>query len=228
MTGEENLGNEQEGQEQFVDESYITDLQHKLKTAENKSLDLASGYSASGIGQNDPNVIIYQLDSAKLIEDLKHFYKGDEIGYDDQLNEVWLPATNSESITLNSFGVNSLLEIITKYINPNTKLSFYSEGRIYEILGDLGEEMIMFIECNMKKIGMDTYFKKTKFRLIVVTTLHTIESTYRSALQGKMFEEINKARIEVNTGQPGFNNYGGYPSVSQMPQKKGSFRWPWQ
>ena len=158
---------------------------------------------------------------------MKHFYKGDEIGFDAEGNEVWVAATDSEAITLNNFGVNSLMEIVTKYINSNTKLSTYDETRIMEILGDLGEEMIMFIECNMQKIGMDTYFKKTKFRLIVVTTLHTIESTYRSALRGKTFEEINKARIDVNTGQPAlpYGNYPGGPSM--IPQKKG-FRWPCQ
>lgn len=212
----------------YVDEEYLEELNKKLKKAENKNLDMASGYSSMGMGQKDPNVIIFQLDASNLLESLKHFYKGDEIGFDVDNNEIWVPATDPEAITLNNFGVNSLMEIVTKYINQNTKLSYYSEMRIMEILGDLGEEMIMFIECNMQKIGMDTYFKKTKFRLIVVTTLHTIESTYRSAIQGKTFEEINKARIDVNTGQPMMPPYGNFPgSPSIVPQKK-AFRWPWQ
>ena len=42
---------------------------------------------------------------------------------------------------------------------------------------------------------MSDKFRKTKFRLLIVTTLHMIESTYRKAIGGKTIEEINQSRI---------------------------------
>ena len=48
-------------------------------------------------------------------------------------------------------------------------------------------------------MGMDTYFKKTKFRVIIITTLHIIESTYRRAIRGRTSEDINQSRIVTQT-----------------------------
>ena len=110
-----------------------------------------------------------------------------------------------------------MMEIITKYIDKNTILSFYNQDRIYEVMGDIGDDLILFILCNYKKIGMDTNFKKTKFRLIVTTTTHIIESAYRRALFGRTMEEINQAKV---VGQFGSLQ----PQQPQQTQRPGYFR----
>ena len=88
-----------------------------------------------------------------------------------------------------------MMEIVSKYIDKNTTLSYYSEMRIYEIIADLGDEIILFVLANYEKMGMNDKVRKTKYRLLVVTTVHMIESTYRKAISGKTIEEINQSRI---------------------------------
>ncbi len=95
------------------------------------------------------------------------------------------------------------MEIVTKYLDKNTVLSNYKEERIYEILADIGEEMTLVVFCNYEKMGMDTAYKKSKFRIIVVTTLHIIESTYRRALGGKTSEDLNQSRIVTQSDSIG-------------------------
>ena len=156
------------------------------------------------------NFLHHQLSTDEMIEKLEHFYRGDYTGPDANGDIVWKTQENKDLITLNEFGVTSLMEIITKYIDKNTILSYYSETRIYEIMADIGDEMVLFIVCNYEKMGMDTYFKKTKFRLLIITTCHIIESTYRRALNGRTMEEINQSKVIGQFGNP------------NMPQGNGS------
>lgn len=157
------------------------------------------------------NFLHHQLATEDMIDKLEHFYKGDKAGIDDDGNVCWVEEENKDLVTLNEFGTTSIMEIITKYIDKNTILSYYSEKRIYEILSDVGDEMVLFIQCNYEQMGMDTYFKKTKFRLLISTTLHIIESTYRRALHGRTMEEINQSKV---VGQ-----FGDIP-IPQAPQQK--------
>ncbi len=57
-------------------------------------------------------------------------------------------------------------------------------------------------------------FRKTKFRLLIVTTLHMIESTYRKAISGKTIEEINQSRIVSQS------DFVGQRMPSAQPTKK--------
>ena len=160
--------------------------------------------------KND-NFLHHQLATEDMIDKLEHFYKGDKAGMDEEGNVCWVEEENKDLVTLNEFGVTSLMEIITKYIDKNTILSYYSEKRIYEILSDIGDEMVLFIQCNYEQMGMNTYFKKTKFRLLITTTLHIIESTYRRALHGRTMEEINQSKV--------IGQFGDTP-MPQTPQMK--------
>lgn len=143
----------------------------------------------------DSNLISEQLNAEELLQKLERFYRGDYLGSDDKGNVFWKQQTNEDLIPLNEFGVSTLMEIVTKYIDKNTTLSNYPEERIYEILADLGEEINLAMFCNYEKMGMDTPFKKTKYRLIITTTLHIIESTYRRSIGGKTAEGINQSKI---------------------------------
>lgn len=163
--------------------------------------------------KNKDNFLHHQIATEDMLEKLEHFYKGDTMGPDENGDIVWKEQEDKDLITLNAFGVTSLMEIITKYIDKNTLLSYYKEERIYEILSDLGDEMVLFILCNYEKLGMNTYFKKTKFRLLITTTLHIIESTYRRALSGKTMEEINQSKV---VGQFGMGNK---PEIQQPTRR---------
>ena len=54
-----------------------------------------------------------------------------------------------------------------------------------EILSDIGNQLNKFFLVNYKLMGLDTEYKKTKYPVMVVTILHTIENAYRRALLGQ-------------------------------------------
>lgn len=195
-----------EEQNTYNEQDIIIDrLKAEIDATQDKNSSLSMGISnLSNYNRQDANLIQYQLDTAELLDKLEHFYRGDYVGFDKKGNQIWKTPTDKEMITFNEFGVSSMMEIVTKYIDKNTSLSYYSEERICEILGDLGDELTLFILCNYEKLGMDTYFKKTKFRLIIVTTIHAIESAYRRAIRGRTSDDINQSRIVTQAG--GFGN----------------------
>ena len=188
----------------------IQELVQRAETAEAKSVQSTNmAMVSSSAMAPDANLVQYQLEVAEMLDKLENFYKGAREGYDPETgNIVWLEQKNKDLVPLNEYGVNSMMEIVTKYIDKNTSLSYYSEQRIMEILADLGDEMVLFIFCNYERMGMDTYAKKTKFRILIATTLHVIESTYRRAIAGRTSEEINQSRILMQTDNIGNRNLG--------------------
>jgi hypothetical protein len=91
---------------------------------------------------------------------------------------------DNSRINLNEYGVVEVMNILSLYITKETFLSYYKEERIYEICGDLGNQLNKFFLINSKAMGLDTEYKKTKYPLIIVTILHSVESAYRRALLG--------------------------------------------
>ncbi len=194
---------EEEEEERYGDEiseDEIDNLVKRAKTAESRSLNLTKTLSAISEEKKDSNFLHLQISTEEMLKKLEHFYKCDiQVTKDGNTN--WEEQPDKDLVTFNEFGVSSLMELITKYIDRNTILSSYPEQRIYEILGDLGDDFVLFMLCNYEKIGMDTYFKKTKFRMIISSTLHIIESTYRRALKGKTIEELNQSRVIGQFGE---------------------------
>lgn len=191
------MSRKKEEQEEFnddVSEADIDALIQRTQDAEAKNMQLSRAMNSIETQKKEGNFLHLQISTQEMLDKLEHFYKGD-VKVDNENGTSWETQKNKDLVTFNEYGATSIMEIVTKYIDRNTILSDYSEQRIYEILGDIGDELTLFILCNYEKIGMDTYFKKTKFRIIVITTLHIIESTYRRALRGKTLEEMNQSRV---------------------------------
>ena len=112
-----------------------------------------------------------------------------------------------EKKPFNEYGVSELMRIISMYLTKETFLSNYTEERIYEIMTDLGNALADFIFCNYEYLGMDTKFKESKYILIVLNILHTIENCYRRAMGGKESDTIQTKGII--TQNEGFGNFGG-------------------
>lgn len=195
-------------------EGYIDALEQQNKDLKGKNVQLASDASTLGERSKNENLIQYQIENVELLDKLEHFYKGEYIGTLKNGDTGWVKPTDKKQIPLNEFGVSAMMEIVSKYIDKNTTLSYYSEMRIYEILADLGDELVLHLLCNYEKMGMSDKFRKTKFRLLIVTTLHMIESTYRKALGGKTIEEINQSRIITQS------DFLGQRAFPQIPTKK--------
>lgn len=183
---------------------YIEQLETELQDQQNKNIEMQRLISQSTFqSQQQGNPIQYQLETAEMLSRLEHFYRGDILKVDDEGNEYYEEQKDKRLVTLNNLGVNEIMSLLGKYLDKNTILSNYREERIYEILADLGDELTEFIECNYEKIGMDSKYKETKFKLIILTTLHTIESAYRRAIGGKALEELNASRIYTQLDRQG-------------------------
>jgi len=217
-------------------DDFLNKLQGEANELSEKNQQLNTALStASYQGQEDANLIVFQVDTGEMLGKIEHFLRGEFIATDEEGNEYWakpkrkvldekgvikkdtegkeLEEVNTDLILFNDYGVNAVMSIIGNYIDKNTILSFYDEMRINEILADLGDEMANFIYCNYEKMGMDTEFKKTRFQLTVITILHSIESTYRRSLRGKTMEDLNSSRIFTQ-----MDNLGG--ARQNAPTKK--------
>lgn len=197
---------------------HINSLEAEIKEVSQRNAQLTGSMSAFSGSQDKGNLINLQLQTQDLLERLERFYRGDYLTSEEG-NFIWKSPKDDELKPFNDFGVNLLMETISKYIDKNTILSNYKEERIFEILGDLGDELILVIYCNYEKMGMNTYFKKTKFRLIISTTLHMIESVYRRAIEGKSSEELNQSRIVTQSDSL------GRPMPMAPMRKKSLFSW---
>lgn len=110
-------------------------------------------------------------------------------------------------VNLNEYGVQEVMNILSMYITKETFLSFYKEERIFEILGDLGNQLNKFFLINSKAIGLNTEYKKTKYPLIIVTIIHAVENAYRRALQGNENRGTREGIIVTQHQGVGSNPY---------------------
>lgn len=217
-------------------DDFLNKIKNERDELRGKNQELNTALStASYHGQEDANLIQFQIDTGEMLGKIEHFLRGEYVATDRDGNEYWakpmrekrnkegsrlknkageiITEVDTSLILFNEYGVNSILSIIGNYIDKNTMLSYYDELRINEILADLGDELANFVYCNYEKMGMDTEFKKTRFQLTVITIIHSIESTYRRALRGKTMEDINSSKIFTQ-----MDNIGG--SRQQQPVRK--------
>ncbi len=152
---------------------------------------------------------VRDVDSKRILKKLEKIgLKSEGYKYVSVLDEDKKP--------FNEYGVAELMRIISMYVTKETFLSYYNEERINEIMGDLGDALNNFLYCNYEKMGMDTKFKESKYTLICLNLLHTIESCYRRALGGNEQKNImTKSFITQNQGMGGTNNIPVSPVIKK-------------
>jgi len=160
--------------------------------------------------ENEEEIDIQELDSKVILNKLKQT-KLKNIGFQ------YIQVLDEDKKPLNEYGVAELMRIMSMYITKETFLSYYTEERINEILGDLGDILNNFLYCNYEKMGMDTKFKESKYMLICINLLHAVESCYRRALDGAEQENLRtRAIVTQNQGFGGGN-------IQRNPQLKAKF-----
>lgn len=188
---------------------YIEGLENEIKETRNKLNEAQQGLVSNTMfsGNQDDNLIRFQLELDNILEKIEHLLRGDIVAEDSEGNVFYTSPkdlkgnTNTELQVLNEYGIQLVMNIISFYLNRNTILSNYSEERINEILGDLGDELADLIYCNYEKMGMDTPQKKSRYPMLVLNVLHSIESTYNRAYKGGERESLRSARV-VTQNEP--------------------------
>ena len=159
---------------------------------------------------------VIEMDSKRILDKLTKI-KLKIVGY------RYIAILDEAKKPLNEYGVAELMRIMSMYVTKETFLSCYDEQRINEILGDLGTELNKFMYCNYEKMGMDTKFKESKYTMICINLLHTVESCYRRALGGAEQENIRtRAIVTQSIGLGG--GAGGMVGSSQGRQKWHPFK----
>lgn len=198
-----------------ITEEDLMNLARRAQSAEANSAKMGQALSSMYGERQDKNFLHHQIATEELLDKLEHFYRGDQKVYDEEGNVDWIEQPNKDLVTFNEFGVAAIMGVIAKYIDRMTILSNYTEQRIYEIIADIGDELILFILSDYEQLGLDTYFKKTQFRLIITTTCHMIESAYRRALHGQTLEELNQSKIVGQFGEPSKQSFQTQPNKKQ-------------
>lgn len=198
-------------------DDFVNGLVEENQGLSSRNNQYVSALSSAGIiNRDNQNLAIWQVDEANLLERIEHYLRGDKTYIDEKGNTGYKKQKNKELILLNDFGVSGIMEILSRYIDKGLSLSYFTdEARINEIIADIGDEIADYFLCNYDKMGMDTPFKRSKFKILVLTTLHNIEFTARKAIKAKQMEEINTGRII--TQQEGINHFNG--QVSQFRQR---------
>ena len=136
-----------------------------------------------GEGEESEEIVVEDNYKSFLLEEIKKGLKGKNKKFISKGNAT-KEIPDKDRINLNDYGVSEIMNLLSMYINKETFLSWYKEERINEIMADLGDELNKFLLINGKKMGLNTEFKKTKYPLMVITILHTVENAYRRALMG--------------------------------------------
>lgn len=189
----------------FNSQNYIEQLESEVRQQQGQIGTMAQASSFQNTGDN--NLIVWQLEVDNVLERIEHLLRGDIVSLDQDGNQVYVEPEDKSLITLNDYGVKLIMNTISFYLNRNTILSNYDSKRIYEILYDLGIELSDVIYINYEKMGMDSIEKRSRYPIIVLNILHTVESTYNRALKGGERESLRTARI-VTQNEP-MNRGGG-------------------
>ena len=201
-------------------DEHLDYLEKINKDQANKLNDL-SGYASSTITNQsqDNNLIVWQLELDNILERIEHLLKGEIIKDDGAGNIDYVAPKDKSLIILNDYGVQLIMNIISFYLNRNTILSRYGDDRIKEILFDLGNELSVVIYINYEQMGMTSMEKKSRYEILVLNILHTIESSYNRALAGGERDSLRSARVVTQNLTP----TGSLPYHLQAKKHRGGF-----
>jgi hypothetical protein len=209
------------GQPQIIEQE-----NQEYQALKNQNLSLVNALNSSNLGANvlNQNLVEFQLEAEEFKENLRHYIAGDEIAQKDDgqggIITYYKVQTNEQLKTLNDLGVSIVMRVISGYVTKQTFLSVYSEERINEIIGELGQLLRVRIFSNAELVGLNTEFKLSDFGLLVFTILTFVENAYRRSIGGREREKIGESGIRIiqsqGLGQMGQMGQG----MVQMPKKK--------
>jgi len=206
--------------EEFNSGDYTRQLEDTLKEQQSQLTGMATQQSGSLFqNNNDNNLIVWQLEVDNVLERIEHLLKGEIVGYDEDGSQIYVKPEDTSLITLNSYGVQLVMNIISFYLNRNTILSHYKEERINKILFDLGNKLANLIYINYEKMGMDSIEKRSRYPMLVINILNTVESTYNRALRGGERESLRTARVVTQNDPLGYGGGRGNQNMSNNNSK---------
>jgi len=131
----------------------------------------------------DENLIRWQLELNDILERAEHILKGDVPLFKDG-HIIWEKNPNPEKNTLNEYGVQEVLKILSLYVNRNTILSDYTNREINFKVFDFGREINNLIFMRSEEFGMNTEEKRKNYPILIREMVDIVHSSYKRALDG--------------------------------------------
>lgn len=161
------------------------------------------------------DVARWQLELNDILERAEHILKGDIVKFENG-NIIWTARSDPETNTLNSFGVQLIMKILSMYINRNTILSDYEAEEINFKVLDFGKRLNDLIFMKYDDIGMDNEDKRKEYTMLVGEMVDLVHSAYARAKDGRERESYRKM-ISVQQSNQQQGGMMGMPM--QMPNK---------
>lgn len=190
------------------DEEYLRRLEVAHREEQNQRLQLQSVQASSILqGQDNSNLIEFQLEMDTLLEKIEHMLRGHILRFDSK-GSRWEVPKNSDYEIFNEFGVQEILRTLSMYLNKNTLLSNYDEETINWKVYDLGIELGDLIFMKYEEMGLDTDEKRKLYLMVVRQIVDSVHSAYLRALNGGERESLRTARTVTQNEPLGrMNNY---------------------
>ena len=187
--------------------NYVQQLESAYKDEQLKSREASMNQATSVFsGNEDGNLIEWQLELDNILERIEHLLRGDKIEFDDKGQMRWKKPDSSENEVFNDYGVQEILRILSMYLNRNTILSNYDEDTINNKIYDFSLELIDLVLVNHIKMGMDSDHKKRLFPMVIREIVDTVHSCYLRALNGGERESLRKVMSVSQTAFPNQNS----------------------
>jgi hypothetical protein len=179
------------------------------------------GYGNPFGGQDQDNMLKWQLDLSEDLDRIYHLLHGHRIHIDNAGNITYKEPDNINEKPFNEHGVQLIMNVLSFYLNRNTILSNYDDKTIKLKVYDFGIELTDLIFTKYQEMGMDTQNKRKLYPMICRELIDTVHSAYMRAFNGGERSSLRKTMhySQVDNGQP-----MGIPQTTNGGQQKKS-RW---
>lgn len=210
------------------------EIQTAISDIEKEDLQNSFGNAQAGRG-NDPrqfsqhsafstkeqeSLVKWQIELNDILERAEHILRGDKPTFKDG-HLIWEKNIDPSQNTLNERGVQTILKILSNYVNRNTILSDYENDEIRVKVFDFGRELNNLIFMNYEDMGIDNEDKMNEYPMLVRELVDIVHSTYKRALKGgerRSLREMIQISQTSGIGQGGVTvNAGG----GSNPQSRG-------
>lgn len=224
LTSEQIANLKQQG---FTDE----EINQAMRELEQESL-MSSSNSAQQRRANDPrkysqhssfatkpsdDLIRLQLEMNDILERAEHILRGDVVKFKDgQL--IWDKNPNPKDNTMNEFGVQLIMKILSSYINRNTILADYDDDEVRIKVFDFGRELNNLIFMKYEEMGMDDESKRKEYPMLVRQMVDIVHSAYARAKDGGERRSLREM-ISVQQSHSSMAQGGVTVNATGQPQR---------
>lgn len=174
---------------------------------------------------NDENLIKWQLDLKKDLDEIEHLLRGEKMVKDEEGEWVWKASQVESNRPFNEKGVAMIMNIIKFYLNRNTLLANYEQDIINEKMEDFSNELTNLIFTKYDEMGMNTPEKRKMYDMMVLAITDSIHSAYQRAWNGGERTSLREARSVHQTEAINPQSNPNRPQTQQGGFSLNPFKW---